>query len=133
MKKFFCLILIVSIVFLACSCTIYKIKPNGVYVSEDGNIVINLKPECSKIIENPQPEYSEYYGYSGKFKDADGSFFEISFESHHGDFIIWKHNIQGQNGKTAEILLKGKCRQKEESLILYLEDGSNIVLIKENP
>lgn len=122
MKKFFCLIFIISIVFLCCSCIdIYSFPLDGVYVSEDKTMIINLMPECS-----------EAYGCCGKLVNEDGSVTEISFESFHGDFIIWKHDIQSGDDNAPKVFLKGECRPKKEKLILYVEDGNKIVLIKEN-
>lgn len=70
------------------------------------------------------------FGNDGELTQDDGSIIKIVFAASHGDFAIYEFNEDGQYGTYGTILYKGKCRQKGDTVILKVDDDTEIVLTK---
>ena len=67
----------------------------------------------------------------GELVQEDGTVIEIVFRASHGDFFIFQANEEGRYGTDAIVLFEGECRQKDDdTLILFVDDGSKIILKK---
>ena len=119
MRKITFWIFFVFILLMCTACVnFYPIKVTGTVESESPKMRITMNTDPTK------------FGNDGEITQDDGSIIKIVFATSHGDFAIYEFNEDGQYGTDSTILYKGKCRQKGDSIVLYVDDGSEIVLEK---
>jgi len=70
------------------------------------------------------------FGNDGEFTKDDGTVIKIVFSAARGRFFIWEADEEKKYGTDAICLFKGKYKHRGETLILFVDDGSRIVLKK---
>jgi len=122
MRKKMTLISFLSILLMCSACVDFSvITLSGTVESENPQICIAIT------------NTSGGYGSPGKFTQDDGSEVEIVFSVFHGNFTIYENkefNENGMPGLNTPILYNGKYRQKGDTVILYVDDGTEIILKK---
>lgn len=123
MRKLSTLIVLIAIVLPLYGCVnTSPIIPDGKWYSDDPNMYIEFGVQPSESVSDiatPNANIGEvYYG--------DGSSQKIEFAYLHGDFHIYK-----ADSETYEELFTGEYKLQENVLTLYVNDGSEIVLIRQ--
>ena len=119
MRKIIVFIFLMFILSMCTACVnFFPIKVTGIVESESPRMRITMNTDSTK------------FGNEGELTQDDGSVTKIVFATSHGGFAIYEFNEDGQYGTNSTILYKGKCRQKDDTIILKVDDGSEIVLEK---
>ena len=112
-------IFFISILLICTACVnFFPVTIDGVLESESPKMRITMNTDPHKFWSD------------GELTQDDGSVIKIVFADFHGDFAIYEFSEDGQYGTNGTILYEGKCRQKGDSIVLYVDDGSEIVLKK---
>ena len=96
----------------------YPITITGVLESETPKMRITMNTDPHK------------FGSDGELIQDDGSVIKVVLSQGNGKFIIFQYQEDEQYGTGSTILYQGKCRQKGDTIVLYVDDGSEIVLEK---
>lgn len=115
-------IFFISILLICTACVnFFPVTIDGVLESESPKMRITMSTDPHK------------FGNDGELTQDDGSVIKIVLSINHGSFCIYEFKEFQENempGPNTPILYKGKCRQKGDSIVLYVDDGSEIVLKK---
>lgn len=123
MKKFFCLLLCLIMVFSMCSCVnFYSFTTHGVFESENPKIRLYLGVDAT----------SSGFGHYGEWEQENGDIIKICYASSHGQFRIYEFNEEEiYSSSITTKFFAGKVRPKNENtLVLKADDGTTIVLKK---
>ena len=116
------IVLFICFIFLLPMCTacvnFYPITITGVLESETPKMRITMNTDPHK------------FGSDGELIQDDGSVIKVVLSQGNGKFIIFQYQEDEQYGTGSTILYQGKCRQKGDTIVLYVDDGSEIVLEK---
>ena len=112
-------IFFISILLICTACVnFFPVTIDGVLESESPKMRITMSTDPHK------------FGNDGELTQDDGTVIKIVFSQGNGKFTIFQYQEDGQYGTDSTILYEGKCRQKGDSIVLYVDDGSEIVLEK---
>ncbi len=117
-KKTFLLAIVFVVITLFCSCSLYPFRVDGVYESEDSRLIVDFTIEHTL----------QRGGSLGQFVNEEGVCVEIALIAMHGRFSIYEYIDDTEF--YGELLFLGDYRPKGETLILYFDDGTEIVLHK---
>lgn len=119
------IVLFICFIFLLPMCTacvnFYPITITGVLESETPKMRITMNTDPHK------------FGSDGELIQDDNTVIRIVLSISHGSFCIYEYKEFQENempGPNTPILYQGECRQKGDTIVLYVDDGSEIVLEK---
>lgn len=117
MKKSLTAICLLLLILCTGCVDFHPVYMGGVYESEDGRL---------RIYDYNDPGKP---GDEGELVLIDGSIQKISFSVSHGDFTIDRFREDGLYS-VDDIIYRGKARERGDTVTLYVNDGSKIVLKK---
>lgn len=101
------------------------IIPDGKWCSEDPNMYIEfgapIRPEITGLADQTENLGEIYY--------PDGSFGKIKFTYLHGDFHLYEYQLNGED--LFQELYAGEYKLHEDTLTLYVNDGTEIILTRQ--
>ena len=118
MRKGIALIPFLIILLVCSACDVSPLNMEGTYESEEPKICIVTSTDPTQ------------FGHNGELIQDDGSVVKIVLAGRHGKFFIYKFQEDGGYGPDDTILYSGEYKSKDDTIILKVDDGKEIILKK---